>query len=118
MRLSSMNLAIGGLLSGTFIYALQHGLPTPIYFDVAEYGWAYTLLSTVLLFVAVDGLAYYAHRLLHIGRCSTTSTAGTTATSRRRRGWSRRCTRSSSSCSRRRPSSRCSSSRSLHVGDR
>jgi lathosterol oxidase len=65
IRLSCMNLAIGGTLSGTFIYALQHGLKTPIYFDVAEYGWAYTLLSTVLLFVAVDGLAYYAHRLLH-----------------------------------------------------
>lgn len=65
IKLSCMNLAIGGTLSGTFIYALQHGLKTPIYFDVAEYGWAYTLLSTVLLFVAVDGLAYYAHRLLH-----------------------------------------------------
>jgi lathosterol oxidase len=65
MLLSTMNLAIGGTISGTFIYALQHGFDTPIYFDVEAYGWAYTLGSTVLLFVLIDGLAYYAHRALH-----------------------------------------------------
>lgn len=65
MLRSSLNLSIGGLISGTFIYALTRGLKTPIYFDVAERGWAYTLLSTVLFFVLVDGLAYYAHRALH-----------------------------------------------------
>ncbi len=66
MFLSSMNLTVGGILSGTFIYALTHGFETPIYFEVAEYGWVYTLLSTVLLFVLVDGLAYYSHRFLHM----------------------------------------------------
>ncbi len=67
MLLSTMNLTIGGILSGTFIYLLtHHQLKTPLYFDVADYGWTYTLLSTVLLFVMVDGLAYYAHRFLHI----------------------------------------------------
>lgn len=65
MRLSTMNLAIGGFLSGTLIYAIQNGLPTPIYFDVADRGWPYTLVSTALLLVLVDGLAYYSHRLLH-----------------------------------------------------
>lgn len=65
MVLSTMNLTIGGLISGTLIYALGHGLQTPIYFDVAERGWPYLLGSTVLLFVLVDGLAYYAHRAMH-----------------------------------------------------
>ena len=62
---STGNLAIGGLLSGTFIYCLQLGLSSPIYLKVSDYGWSYTLLSTVILFVAIDGMAYYAHRLLH-----------------------------------------------------
>src|SRR5580658_5055134 len=63
--LSVMNLTVGGVLSGTFIHALMKGAPIPIYFDVARYGWAYTLGSTVGLFVLVDALAYYAHRVLH-----------------------------------------------------
>jgi lathosterol oxidase len=65
MLLSTMNLAIGGLISGTLIYAITQGFRTPIYFEVAERGWLYTIGSTVLLFVLVDGLAYYAHRALH-----------------------------------------------------
>jgi lathosterol oxidase len=66
MLLSSMNLAVGGLISGSLIYALQHGMTTPIYFEVADYGWVYTLGSTVLLFVLVDILAYWSHRMLHM----------------------------------------------------
>jgi lathosterol oxidase len=65
MVLSTMNLTIGGVISGTLIYALTHGLDTPIYFDVAERGWVWFFASTVLLFVLVDGLAYWAHRLMH-----------------------------------------------------
>lgn len=67
MRLSTMNLAIGGLISGTLVHAVQRGaLNTPVYFDVAERGWVYTVGSGVFLFVLVDLLAYYAHRALHI----------------------------------------------------
>ena len=65
MLLSSMNLTIGGLISGTFIHAISKGFQTPLYFEVGKYGWAYTLGSTVLLFVLVDVLAYYAHRAMH-----------------------------------------------------
>ena len=65
MILSTTNLAIGGFISGTLIYAITRGLKTPIYYDVADRGWAYTLGSTALLFVLMDGLAYYAHRALH-----------------------------------------------------
>ena len=64
--LSTMNLTIGGVLSGTLIYALSKGARIPLYFEIARYGWTYTLASSVLLFVLVDGLAYYAHRALHV----------------------------------------------------
>jgi lathosterol oxidase len=67
MRLSTMNLMIGGFLSGTFVWAVIHEkLPIPIYFDVADYGWTYTIVSSLLFFLLVDLLAYYAHRLLHV----------------------------------------------------
>jgi lathosterol oxidase len=65
MILSTANLAMAGVISGSVIYAVTRGLKTPVYVRVADYGWAYTLASTVLLFVIVDGLAYYAHRALH-----------------------------------------------------
>lgn len=65
MLLSSMNLAIGGFISGSLIYGLQHGLTTPMYFAVDDYGWAYTIASTAALFVIIDALAYWSHRMLH-----------------------------------------------------
>jgi len=64
--LSSFNLALGGLLSGNMVYAYLHGWSAPkIYTDVADYGWTYTLLSTVALFVVMDASAYYVHRAFH-----------------------------------------------------
>ena len=66
-KLSSFNLALGGLISGTMIYAYQQGWEAPkIYTEVAEHGWAYTLITTALLFVVMDASAYYVHRLFHI----------------------------------------------------
>lgn len=65
--LSSLNLALGGFISGNMIYAYLHGWDAPkLYTDVAEYGWAYTLATTVLLFLLMDASAYYVHRLFHI----------------------------------------------------
>lgn len=62
---SSLNLALGGVVSGVLIYALARGWQTPIYYDVDDHGWAYTLASTALLFVLNDAGAYYVHRLFH-----------------------------------------------------
>ena len=63
--LSSYNLVAAGTLTGILLYAMDHGMATPIYYDVADYGWTYTLFSTAALFVMVDGIAYYVHRTLH-----------------------------------------------------
>lgn len=59
------NLALGGLITGILIYAIHMGMPTPIYFEVGDYGWAYTILSTIGLFIVLDASAYYVHRALH-----------------------------------------------------
>ena len=62
----SLNLALGGLAPGTLVYGVVSGdFETPIYVDVAEYGWTYTLGMTVVLFVMVDYIAYWVHRLMH-----------------------------------------------------
>lgn len=65
MRLATGNLVLAGLVSGHLVFAITQGLPTPIYFDVEDYGWPWTIGGTVVLFFLVDGAAYYVHRLLH-----------------------------------------------------
>ncbi|MCA9562050.1 MAG: sterol desaturase family protein [Myxococcales bacterium] len=63
--LSTFNLTLGGTISGILIYCIAKGMPTPIYLEVSEYGWPYTIASGILLFVLNDGAAYYVHRTLH-----------------------------------------------------
>lgn len=71
MTLSSANLALGGVISGSLIYAITKGWKTPLFGDPSTlgwgpvWGWVYVVVSTPVLFVLVDGLAYYAHRALH-----------------------------------------------------
>ena len=65
MLLGTGNLVIAGVITGTLIYAIRQGFETPIYFNVDDFGWVYTIGSTILFFVLVDGLAYYVHRALH-----------------------------------------------------
>jgi lathosterol oxidase len=63
--LGTFNLTLGGCISGVLIYAIRKGLETPIFFEVADYGWTYTVISTIGYFVLIDALAYYVHRTLH-----------------------------------------------------
>lgn len=63
----SVNLAWSGTITGVLVYFWIEGLlETPIYTDLTEYGWGYTIGSTVLLFVLTDWSAYWVHRLLHV----------------------------------------------------
>jgi Delta7-sterol 5-desaturase len=59
------NMALGGLLSGTFAYFVMTEGVSALYFDVDEHGLVYTLLSTVLMFLGLEAAAYYTHRFLH-----------------------------------------------------
>ncbi len=63
----SRNMLLSGVLTGILVYGVvEGGVKTAIYTDVAEYGWAYTLGMTVVLFVLMDCIAYWVHRALHI----------------------------------------------------
>ncbi len=62
---AASNLALGGLLSGTFAFYVSQGGPSALYLDIAEYGWVYTIVSTVLAFIFLEAAAYYVHRGLH-----------------------------------------------------
>ena len=60
------NMALSGVLTGVLVYGVVGGgVRTAIYTDVAEYGWAYTLGMTVVLFVTLDFIAYWMHRGFH-----------------------------------------------------
>jgi lathosterol oxidase len=63
---SNGNLVIAGVITGSLIHAIRAGLEMPIYYDVAEHGWLYTLASTVLLFLLLEAAAYYVHRTFHL----------------------------------------------------
>lgn len=65
IRVAATNMAIGGLLSGTFAYWVLNGGHTALYFDLSEHGLVYTLVSTVGMFIALEAAAYYTHRFLH-----------------------------------------------------
>ena len=64
---STGNLILAGVVTGSLVSGVASGqLDVAIYTDVAEYGWAYTLGMTVVLFVIVDCINYWVHRLFHI----------------------------------------------------
>lgn len=61
------NLALSGVITGLLAYGIASGsLNTPIYTDVSEYGWIYTIVMTAVLFVVTDCINYWVHRLLHM----------------------------------------------------
>lgn len=62
----SRNMALSGVPTGVLVYGVvDGGVKTAIYTDVAEYGWAYTVGMTVVLFVTQDFIAYWTHRAFH-----------------------------------------------------
>lgn len=65
IRVAASNLMVAGLLTGTFAYFVHTKGISALYMDVDDYGWAYTALSTVLMFLALEAAAYYTHRFLH-----------------------------------------------------
>ena len=109
------NMILSGVLTGILVYGVVTGaLKTPIYTDVAEYGWAYTLGMTVVLFVMTDCINYWVHRALHIKFLfKHVHRFHLIASLQPRLMWRPPCTRLSSSRSKRRPLRPCSSSPSM-----
>jgi len=66
IMLGSLNMAIGGSISGVIACYVINGGPTTMYFSAGEHGWPYLIISTVLVFLYQDAGAYYIHRLSHI----------------------------------------------------
>ena len=61
------NLVLSGAITGVLVYGIVTGaLETPLYTDVAEYGWPYTIAMTGVLFIMVDFMNYWTHRLFHV----------------------------------------------------
>ena len=66
MLASTGNLALTGAITGALVWGILSGiLDTPLYTDVTEYGWPYTIATTVVLFVVTDFMSYCTHRLMH-----------------------------------------------------
>ncbi len=65
IRVATVNMLVGGLLTGTFAYFVYTHEISALYLDVDDYGWTYTALSVVVMFIALEASAYYTHRFLH-----------------------------------------------------
>lgn len=65
IRSGTMNMTLGGFLSGLLMYGIANGLPTKFYYELDGMGWPYLFLSAVGLFVIIDYSAYWVHRVLH-----------------------------------------------------
>jgi lathosterol oxidase len=63
--LGAANLTCGSIASGWFAHHVASGGDTAIYFELAEHGLLFTIATTLIYFLATDGLLYGAHRLLH-----------------------------------------------------
>ena len=65
VRVAAANLGMAGIITGSLMYYWSKGGYSQLYFDVHDWGYAYTALSTVLTFVVIEAIAYYTHRWLH-----------------------------------------------------
>jgi len=64
--LGSTNMFIGGVISGLIATYILNGGPSCVYFNIGEHSFIYLVLSTIFVFLFIDGAAYYVHRLSHI----------------------------------------------------
>jgi lathosterol oxidase len=64
-RLGNLNLLLGSIVGGTFVWYLRHGGWSMIYFDWRAYPLLWIPASGLLALVAIDAGLYYSHRLMH-----------------------------------------------------
>jgi len=61
----TINMTVSSSISGLLACWIANGHYSSVYFRVGEYGHLYFTLSIPLLFLWVEGTAYYAHKMLH-----------------------------------------------------
>ena len=64
-QLGTLNMVTVSMVSGVLYFHVKTGGFSMLYFDVAQYGWVYTILSTVVFFIVGDFSLYWAHRWMH-----------------------------------------------------
>ncbi len=74
-RLGTLNMVTVSMVSGILYYHVKMGGFSMLYFDVTQYGWAYTIFSTVAFFIVGDFSLYWAHRFHHRYRTPSAFTA-------------------------------------------
>lgn len=65
IMLGGANMCLGATIGGLLAFYVASGGWSQLYLRVSDYGWPYTVLSTLLFFLYTDAGAYYSHRLLH-----------------------------------------------------
>ena len=63
--LGSLNLLLGSLIGGSFVWYLGRGGWSTLYFDAGRFGYPYLAVSFAVVFFLIDAGLYYSHRLLH-----------------------------------------------------
>lgn len=63
--LGSINMTLGSMASGIFVYYLATGGQSSIYFDLSEHGLIFSILSGIAYFLLTDLGLYWAHRIFH-----------------------------------------------------
>ena len=61
----TINMTTASIVSGFLACWVANGNYSSVYFRVGEYGYLYFALSIPLVFLWVEGSAYYSHKLLH-----------------------------------------------------
>jgi lathosterol oxidase len=68
IRLGTMNMVMGSVLSGVTASYVWSGGKSALYFDLHDHGIVFTLASIAFVFVLTDLGAYWSHRLFHSPR--------------------------------------------------
>lgn len=64
--LGSANMLLGATISGFISCYIVNGGYTTLYYNISDRGWLYFLASIPALYLYIDCIAYYFHRMTHI----------------------------------------------------
>lgn len=62
----TLNMTMNAVISGLLTTNIYNGGYTTLYFNIADWGYLYLILSTVGTFVYVEAASYYMHRFCHV----------------------------------------------------